>query len=144
MSTESVKPPTSFLWTAGAALVWNLMGFLAYYAQVTMTPDTLAQMPDAERTMYESIPAWANGTFAIAVTAGVVGCLLLILRHALALPALIVSLLAVLIQNFNSFVLMDALSIVGAGGAAASGAIILVGAYLVWLANDAKQKGWLS
>ena len=137
-------PPKSFYWIAGIALIWNLMGLGAYVSQVTMSPEVLAAMPDAERTLYESVPAWATAAFAIAVNAGALGCLLLLLKKALSLPVLILSLVGVLVQNFNTFVLMGALSVVGSAGAAASAAVVVVGVYLVWFANDAKAKGWLS
>lgn len=143
MPDEIAQPSKSFYWIAGAALLWNLMGFGAYYAQVTMTPETLNALPEADRVLYENMPAWATAAFAIAVTAGALGCLLLLLRKSLALPVLIVSLVAVLVQNFNSFFLMGALSVVGPGGAAASAAIVVIGAYLIWFASDAKNKSWI-
>ena len=144
MPGASNKPAKSFYWIAGVALFWNLMGLGAYVSQVTMSPEVLNAMPDADRALYENIPTWATAAFAIAVNAGVLGCLLLLLRKSWALPVLIVSLVGVLIQNFNSFVLMNALSVVGPVGAAASAAVVVIGAYLVWMANDAKGKGWLS
>ena len=39
---------------------------------------------------------------------------------------------------------MNALPVVGTVGALFSAAIIVIGVYLVWMANDSKQKGWLS
>ena len=145
MSDESSGGvPKSFYWTAGAALLWNIMGLGAYASQVTMSPEALSALPDAERALYENMPVWATSAFAIAVTAGVLGCLLLLIRKSLALPILALSLVAALVQNFNSFVLMNALSVVGGMGALISVAVIVIGVYLVWLANDAKEKSWLS
>jgi hypothetical protein len=34
--------------------------------------------------------------------------------------------------------------VVGAVGAVFSGAVVVIGVYLVWMAKDAKSKGWLS
>ena len=138
------RPPKSFYWIAGLALVWNLMGLGAYVSQVTTSPEMLVGMSDAERALYEDLPAWATAAFAIAVNAGALGCLLLLFKKALAIPTLILSLVGVLVQNFNSFVLMGALSIVGPAGAAFSAAVVVIGVYLVWFANNAKTKGWLS
>jgi len=143
--SESINggPPKSFYWIAGIALVWNLLGLGAYVSQVTTSPEMLAGMSDAERALYENLPAWATGAFAIAVNAGALGCLLLLFKKALAVPILILSLVGVLVQNFNSFVLMGALSIVGPAGAAFSAAVVVIGVYLVWFANNAKAKGWI-
>lgn len=144
MSDGNNNPPRSFYWIAGVALVWNLMGLGAYVAQVTMTPEALNALPEAERALYTDLPSWATAAFAIAVNAGVLGCLLLFLRKSWALPLLVLSLVAALAQQFNTFVLMKALPVVGPVGAVFSASIIVIGVYLIWMANDAKQKGWLS
>ena len=89
MPEESNKPASSYYWTAGIALVWNLMGFSAYIAQVTMAPEALNALPEAERALYENVPGWATGAFAFAVSGGVLGCVLLLLRNGYALPVFI-------------------------------------------------------
>jgi hypothetical protein len=144
MSEENSKPPKSFYWTAGIALVWNLMGMSAYVAQVTMTPDAMSALPEAERMLYENVPSWATSAFAIAVTAGTLGCVLLLMRKALAMLVFIASLLGVLAQNYNSFVLMDTMSVLGAVAAIFSAAVTIIGAYLIWFTSDSKKNGWLS
>ena len=57
-STNSV--PTSFWVISGLALVWNLMGMMAYVMQVTMDEATLGAMPAVERAVYESMPSWVS------------------------------------------------------------------------------------
>lgn len=143
MPDENNKPARSYYWTAGIALVWNLMGFGAYIAQVTMAPEALNALPEAERALYGNIPGWATGAFAFAVSGGVLGCVLLLLRNGYALPVFMISLLAVLVQNFNSFFLMDAFSVVGPVGAAFSVAVVIIGVYLIWFTMDAQKKGWI-
>ena len=143
MPEESNKPASSYYWTAGIALVWNLMGFSAYIAQVTMAPEALNALPEAERALYENVPGWATGAFAFAVSGGVLGCVLLLLRNGYALPVFMISLLAVLVQNFNSFFLMGAYSIVGPVGAAFSIAVVIIGVYLIFFTLDAQKKGWI-
>jgi len=138
------KPPTSFYWIAGLALVWNLLGLFAYVAQVTMGPEALAAMSDAERALYENMPAWATSAFAIAVTAGVLGCLLLILRKSLALPMLVLSLVGVVVQMIYNFLMSNALEVMGGKAAIGPIVILIVGIFLIWYANSAKRKGWLS
>jgi len=143
MPEENNKPAKSYYWTAGIALLWNLMGFSAYIAQVTMAPEALNALPEAERALYENVPGWATGAFAFAVSGGVLGCVLLLLRNGYALPVFMISLLAVLVQNFNSFFLMDAISVVGPIGAVFSAAVVVIGVYLIWFTMDAQKKGWI-
>jgi hypothetical protein len=144
MPEENSKPPKSFYWTAGVALAWNLLGMSAYVAQVTMTPDAMNALPEAERMLYENVPSWATSAFAIAVTAGTLGCLLLLMRKVLAMPVFIASLLGVLAQNFNFFVLMDAMAVLGAVAAIFSAAVTIIGAYLIWFTDNSKKNGWLN
>ena len=145
MNDEAIiSVPKMFYWISGAALVWNLLGVMAYVGQVTMSPETLAAMPEAERALYENTPSWVTSAFALAVNAGAIGCLLLVLRKALAVPVLILSLVAVLVQMFHNFFLSDAVEVMGAPAIVGPALVIIIGIYLVWFANDAKGKGWLS
>ena len=73
--------PSPWYWlVAVAMLAWNGMGVMAYIAQTTMTPETLAALPEAERAVYANMPAWVTAAFAFAVFGGAAGCLLLLLR----------------------------------------------------------------
>lgn len=136
--------PKMFYWISGAALVWNLLGVAAYIGQVTMSPENLAALPEAQRALYENLPAWVTSAFAIAVNAGALGCLLLVLRKALALPVLVVSLVAVLVQMYHSFFMSNAMEVMGAAAVIGPAFVIIIGIYLVWFANDAKSKGWIN
>ena len=80
LMTTSSKVPTSFLVISGVALVWNILGALAYVVQVTMSPEALAQLPEAEQAIYANLPSWVTAAFAIAVWAGVAGSILLLLK----------------------------------------------------------------
>ena len=145
MNDATTTPmPKTFYWISGAALLWNLLGIAAYVGQVTMTPEAIAALPEAQRALYENVPGWVTSAFAIAVNAGAIGCLLLILKKALALPVLILSLVAVLIQMFHNFFLSNAIEVMGAAAVVGPAFVILIGIYLVWFANDAKKKGWIS
>jgi len=140
----STKPPSLFYWISGVALLWNVAGIAAYYGQVTMTPDTLAQMPEAQRALYENIPVWATSAYAIAVNAGALGCLLLLLRKKLALPILVLSLAGVVVQMGHAFLMTNSIEVLGIGAAIFPVVIIVIGSYLIWFANDANKKGWLT
>ena len=77
-------------WIIGAvALIWNVLGVLNFFSQ--MNPDAVAAMPESVRTTIEARPAWATGTFAIAVFGGAwlpsapaeeAGCVLSVFRVA--------------------------------------------------------------
>lgn len=144
--SESIKPPVSFWVIAGAALVWNLIGFMVYYMQVTATPETLAQMYETEAQLayFSSIPAWATGAQGLAVTAGVLGCLLLLLRKSVAKFVFIASLAGILVQNAYGFILGNGLETFGVGALALPIVVIVVAIALVIFSSKAADNGWLS
>lgn len=140
----AAKPEKIFYWISGVALVWNIFGVLAYVGQVTLSAEQLAAMPEEQRALYENVPTWATAAYAIAVNAGALGCLLLLLRKALALPVLMVSLAAVIVQFFHAYFMTSMLDTLGRAPIVVSMTVIFIGVYLVWFANDSKSKGWLT
>ena len=136
--------PRWFSVIAWVAFVWNLLGVMAFAAQMMMTPEMLAALPEAERNLYETVPMWATIAFAFAVLGGATGSLLLALKKAIAFPVLILSLIGVIIQMYHSFFVIDSLAVYGPGQAIMPAMIVLIGIGLVWLSNDAKNKEWIS
>jgi len=59
------QAPKWFMVVAAVLLVWNLIGVMAYIAQVMMSPESLAALPDEQRQIIENTPAWATAAFAI-------------------------------------------------------------------------------
>ena len=127
------KPHITFCLIAGAGLIWNLRCCLTYVLQTVA--DVVAEMPEVYQIIINGRPAWATAAFAIAVFAGAVGCILLLLRRRIAAELLVLSLLGILarvvfITMLIGFVPSTALS-------------LLVGIALFWYATIARRKGWL-
>ncbi len=138
------KPPTSFWVISATALIWNLIGVMTYYSQVTMTPAALEGFSPEQQAFFTSMPAWATAAYAIAVTAGVLGGLLLLLRKAWAVPAFAVSLAAIIVQDIHAFVLAGGIEVFGPGGAVIPAVVLVIGILLLWYSRSAKSKGWIS
>lgn len=139
------EPSIIFWILSGAALIWNLFGMLIYYDQVTATPESLvAANYTAEQIAFlDSTPAWVTSVFAISVTAGVLGSILLLLRKSWAVPLFVVSLAAVLIQNIHSFLLTDVVEVFGTTPVMIQTTVILVALGLVFYSRRVQAKGWL-
>ena len=139
------KPPTSFWIIAAVALVWNLIGLALYYMQVTASDEMLAAAyGEAEVEFIKSIPAWATAGYATAVTFGVIGCLLLLLRRTWAIPAFIVSLIGIVVQDVYGFVVADAVGVFGAGSVVLPVIVFVIAVALIVYSRGAKAKGWLT
>jgi surface polysaccharide O-acyltransferase-like enzyme len=138
------KAPTWFTVVGILALVWNLMGVMAYVMQVTMGPDVIAQLPQEQRELYENMPTWATAAFAIAVNGGALGCLLLILKKNLAGLVLQLSLAGVLVQMVHAFFMSKSFEVFGPGAMVMPVMVIIIAVYLVTLAAKAKTNRWTS
>lgn len=138
------KPSTNFWIIGGAALVWNLIGLVFYIGQVTMTPESLAQMTEELQEFFLATPTWSNAAYAIAVNAGVLGSLLLLLRKSWAVPMYMLSMIGIVIQDIDAFVLRDAFSIVGLGALLIPSMVFVIGISLILYSRAAKGRGWLS
>ena len=145
MTENNNQPAASYWIIAVVLLLWNLIGLMFYYMQVTMTPDVMAQnFNEAQQAWLMNEPAWATAAYATAVTAGVIGAILLLLRKAWALPLFIVSFVAVLIQDFEAFVLSDVVSVWGTSAFTLPAVVIVICIFEIWYSNSAKAKGWLT
>lgn len=136
--------PLSFWVIAALSLVWNLLGVSAYIMQVTMSEEALMALPEAERVLYENVPAWATSAFAIAVNGGVLGCLLLLLRKSWATVVFVISLAGILVQMYYNFFISRSFEVYGPGGAIMPVMVVVIGVLLVWYARYASTKGWIS
>jgi len=136
--------PKWFNIVAILALVWNLMGVMAFVMQMMMTPEMIAELPQAEQDIYNSVPMWATIAFACAVFGGALGSLALLMKKSLAQPLLLLSLVGVLIQMFHSFVISNSFEVFGPGGAIMPVMVAVIAIALVRLASKANNNGWLS
>jgi hypothetical protein len=143
MHSASVKPALWFWIVAASMLLWNGLGAMAYIADATMSAEALKAMPDAERALRESRPAWATAAFAVAVFGGVVGCLLLLVRSRWALPVLVLSLLGVAVQMTHAFLIANSIEVYGPGGLVMPAVVLALSLFLVWFARRARTRGWL-
>lgn len=134
--------PKWYFPVAIAALLWNLLGCAAYLSDVMLTAADIAKMSADQQALYASRPAWAVAATAIAVWGGALGCVGLILRRRWALPLLVASLVALVVQDFGLFVLSDTVQIAGPAVLVMQGLVLAVAVALVLLARRANAAGW--
>ncbi len=139
MNDESVERIHWSFWAIGAAgLLFNLMGCMNYLSQ--MNAESVAAMPEVYRTIVESRPAWGTAAFAIAVFGGVLGCLLLAFRKALAIPVFVASLLGAVAAQLPFLGMADFPQEAWLGWFSQ----LAVGALLLWYSHRARGKGWIA
>lgn len=133
------KPPAWFLVVATLALLWNILGCIAVGMDMTVDVQSL---PAAQQALHAR-PAWGIAGSVVAVLAGALGCVGLLLRGRWALPVLVVSLLAIIVQDIDLFVLGAAVQLAGPVVVVMQGLVLVIGIALVMLARHARSRGWL-
>lgn len=135
--------PASFWIVAVLGLLWNLYGVAMFWANLAMTPEAAAALPEAQRQVTEAMPRWILLPFAIATVGGVLGMLGLLLRRRWAVPVLLVSLLALVLQFVAVYLTTPVWALTGAAGAAFPIVLWLVALGLWLYARRAAALGWL-
>ena len=147
MSEETIGKPTTAFWVIGGLLaVWNLSGLYMYYQMSITTPEQLEVAGYSAQQIAHVLdtPAWAHSAYAIAVNAGVLGVILMLLRKAWAIPMFLLSLLGAVLQDLDAYVLRDALEFFDSVWLALPIIVILICAFEIWYSLRAKANGWLS
>ena len=134
------QTPKWYLPLSIVALMWNLLGCVAYLSDVRMTPEDVALLTADQQAIYASRTTWSVAATAIAVWCGAAGCIGLIWRKRWATPLLMASLAGLVVQDFGLFVLSDAGAT--AGAVAVQGMVVLISIGLVMLARKAAAEQW--
>ena len=142
--TTSVKPPTWFWVVSVIALLWNLMGVGNYLNQAFNQMTLLESMDQAQREVFEGIPAWATAAFAIAVFSGALASIGLLLRKKWARPLFVISLIAAVAQFIHWLFISNAVEAFGPSTYAMPAIITIIGIYLVFFSKKGIEKGWLT
>ncbi len=147
MIEETTSKPGAAFWIIGIALaLWNLIGLMFYYQQSTLTPDKMQDLGLTAQQIAHitNTPAWGHSGYAIAVNAGLLGAILLLLRKAWAVPLFVLSLVGALVQDLDAFVLRDAMEAWGPTAWYLPALVLVICAVEIWYSMRLKAKGWLT
>lgn len=139
-----MTPPNWLKSVAWAALIWNLLGVMAFAIQMLMTQKMISQLPLEQQAAYANTPLWYSFSFATAVFAGTAGCILLLSKNALARELFLASLIAILIQQYYNFIVIDSINMFGLNSLFMPILVIFIAALLLFLSYQGKRSGWLS
>lgn len=138
------KPPLWFFVVAVIALLWNAAGLMAVVADLRLSAADIAALSPDQQAMYAARPGWSVVGSVLAVGAGTLGCLLLLLRKRLAAAVFALSLVGVVVQDLGIFVVAGA----GKDGNPVpfllQGLVLLIAVGLLLLARRAQGRAWLA
>ena len=132
--------PAWYWLVAVAALLFELAGAYLFSNSLMLDPATL---PLDQRAVFEATPQWMTIAWAVAIGAGVIGAVGLLMRRRFAQPLLLVSLIAVLLQ-FSGIFLVRQLRELTPEDHLIVPVVILLLAYAIWqMSKLARRRGWL-
>jgi len=140
---STTKPPVWFWIIAVVALVWNAMGIMQYLGQAYSTESFRSQYTSEQLEMISNTPSWAIAAFAIAVFAGFLASVLLLLKKKFAYTLFLFSLLGIIVQLYHNLVVVDSVDIYGPAAAVMAIMILVFGVLLLLFSKYAIKKGWL-
>ena len=133
----TTKPPVWFWIISILALIWNSMGVNQYLQQAYNTEAFKTMVSTEELEMIGQLPTWYTAVFAIAVFAGALGCILLLLRKKLAYFVLLLSLISVLFQMGYITFSINMANIM-------TPFIVIAAVLLVLFSKHSKKKNWIN
>lgn len=136
--------PRWFRPVAIVALIWNLIGCAAFVADLRLTHEDIARLSAAQQAMYAARPAWSVAATGIAVVAGALGCIGLLIRKRWAYGAFLLSLLGVIAQDVSLFATTGAASLAGSTALILQGLVLLIAIGLAALGSTSIKRGWIA
>jgi hypothetical protein len=137
-NSSTIKPPIWFWIVSIIALIWNGMGVNAYLQQAYDTESYRAMYSEEQLEIAANMPSWVTAAFAIAVFAGALASLGLLLKKSWSVKLWMLSLIAVIVQM--GYILINGY----ASSMVMTIMIIVFAFFFVWFARKSEANGWLS
>jgi len=137
------KAPKWFTAIAIVALLWNLLGSLAFASDLRVSAQDAAKMSPAQQALYNARPGWAMAATGLATVGGVIGCIGLLMRKKWALAFFALSLIGILLQDFGLFVLVNGAALAGTAAVVLQSLVLCIAIGLILLTRTAIARGWL-
>lgn len=137
------KPPIWFFIVAMAALLWNAAGLTAVVAELRLSASQIAALPQDQQALYAARPSWSVVASVIAVVAGTLGCLLLLLRKRMAHMLFVASLAGVVVQDLGILFVIGAATAGNPAPFIIQGLVLVIAVGLLLLARRAQRQSWL-
>ncbi len=138
MTNSKVKPPVWFWIVSVIALIWNGLGVDGYLGQAYNTERYRSSFTPEQLEIAANAPSWIMRAFAVAVFAGVIGSIALLLRKKWAFSFYLISLIAVIVQ-MGYFLINGHHDNIGM-----TISIILFAMFLLWFSKKSISIGWIS
>ena len=114
-----------------------------YLSQAYRTEAYISKLDSKQIELLNAIPSWVTAVFAIAVFAGTLACIGMLLRKAWSVKLFILSFIAVIVQQVYNFFIQDFVEVTGQKMFMPI-TIVIVAGFLMWYSKGLKDKGMLT
>jgi hypothetical protein len=91
--------------------LWSVMSVVSFVLTQINADAVMSQFPPQQREYFASFPLWADTFWAIAVFAGAIGCIFLLLTNRLAVHAFLVSAIGATVSSLGGLLLLGGLEV---------------------------------
>lgn len=132
--------PGWFMAAAIASLLFMALGCVMFLLHVTANPAT---MPIEQQTAMLAEPSWVKIANGVAVIAGVIGAVLLVLKRRMAEALLLVALIATIAWLLGLVVVQDLRENMSANDLIVAIVVTAITWTIFWFARRSRRRGWL-
>lgn len=144
MERENIRIPVWFWIVSIFFLLWNIMGVFSFVAHTFISSEAMAERPSNEIELYAQYPIWTSIVFAIAVIAGLLGSIALVLKKKCSRLFFAISLLAVIPQMVHNVFFTTSIDVYGLVQATVMPSLVVIfGIFLLWFSMFGIKKQWL-
>ncbi len=143
MNQVENRPSINFWIICSLALVWNLIGVLAYFGQTFMSEEIFLTLSKFEQNYFSNTPAWVTAAFATAVFSGIFGAISLLFKKMIASLLFLISIIAILAHQYYIFFIQDYIIISGVEFTLPI-ATTFIGFFLLWFSYKMNKQGVLN
>jgi hypothetical protein len=129
-----------FMIGAVASLLLMGLGCISYLMHVFADP---AKMSLDQRAAWNAEPAWVTGAYALAVWVGLAGAAFLVAKRRIAVPLLLVALLAVLVWLAGLLLISPLRNSMSANDLIVALVVSALTWTIFWFSRHSVQRGWL-
>jgi hypothetical protein len=138
------KPPVWFYVVAVVALLWNLAGLLAVVGDLQLSAADVAALTSEQQALHAARPLWSVIGSVVAVAAGTLGCVLLLMRKRWSILLFGLSLAGVVVQDLGIFVVAGAAKTGDLTPVVLQSLVLFIAVGLLVLARRADARAWLA
>lgn len=113
------------------AIIWNLIGVIAFFSQIFMSNENIQNLSKEQQELFLNESTLTTITFAIAVFSGLIGSVLLLIKHKLTTSVLALSVLVSVFQFLYNIFITKTIEVYGINTVIMPIIVIVVGIFLV-------------